>query len=116
MENQFIFPHWNAPSNIKSLVTTRQGGCSASPYDSFNLASHVEDDPLCVKKNREILAKLLPSEPVWLNQVHSDVVVDADKTCSCVDADGSYTTQNHVVSVVLTADCLQCCKLVLWVP
>ena len=104
--SDFISPDWAAPHNIKSLVTTRQGGCSQAPYDSFNLASHVNDDLIAVNKNRKILAQQLPSEPVWLNQVHSNIVVDAAETDALVDADGSYTTQTDVVSVVLTADCL----------
>lgn len=103
---QFIIPDWGAPVNIKSLVTTRQGGCSHVPYDSFNLGSHVGDDLLSVTKNRKILAQQLPAEPVWLNQIHSNIVVNAAQTSSLVDADGSYTTQTDVVSVVLTADCL----------
>ena len=94
------------PANIKSLLTTRQGGCSQSPYDSFNLGSHVADDPLSVKRNRNILTQQLPSEPLWLNQTHSNIIVNAAETNALVDADGSYTTQAGVVSVVLTADCL----------
>lgn len=101
-----IIPDWNAPANIKSLVTTRKGGCSQAPFDSFNLGYHVDDNAVCVKQNRQILAKQLPSEPVWLNQVHSDVVVDAAEAGAGIDADGSFTTQNNVVSAVLTADCL----------
>ena len=30
------------------VFTTRAGGVSASPYDSFNLAHHVGDDPAAV--------------------------------------------------------------------
>ena len=104
--NKFIIPDWDAPANIKSLVTTRKGGFSQSPFDSFNLGDHVNDDPACVKQNRQILASQLPSQPVWLNQVHSDVVVDAAEAGTGIDADGSFTTQNNVVAAVLTADCL----------
>ena len=111
--NTFIIPDWDAPVNIKSLVTTRKGGFSQAPFDSFNLGYHVDDDPACVKQNRRLLAHQLPSEPVWLNQLHSDVVLDAAELVAAefvadtnTDADGSYTTQNNIVSVVLTADCL----------
>jgi len=104
--NQYIIPDWDAPVNIKSFVTTRQGGCSASPYESFNLGSHVEDDQLCVINNRKILSQSLPSEPVWLNQIHSNIIVAADTAQAGCDADGSYTIKKNVVSAVLTADCL----------
>ncbi|MCU7836995.1 MAG: peptidoglycan editing factor PgeF [gamma proteobacterium symbiont of Taylorina sp.] len=104
--NQFIIPDWNVPENIKSLVTSRQGGNSIFPYDSFNLATHVGDDSILVEQNRSALSKLLPATPVWLNQVHSDVVVDAADVTGDIDADGSYTTQCNIVSAVMTADCL----------
>jgi len=34
------------------VLTTRRGGFSASPYDSFNLGDHVGDDPAAVAANR----------------------------------------------------------------
>jgi YfiH family protein len=97
---------WDVPQNIKTRVTTRQGGFSQAPYDSFNLAEHVGDDRANVQKNRQKLEKNLPSAPIWLNQIHSNRVVEAKPSDILVDADGSYTSQNKVVSVVMTADCL----------
>lgn len=104
--NDIILPQWPAPDNIKSLQTTRHGGCSQAPFDSFNLGEHVDDNSQDVKRNRQQLAELLPSEPVWLNQVHSNTLVDAGSAATGIDADGSYTTRSNVVSVVMTADCL----------
>ena len=42
---------------------------------------HVGDDLSAVKKNRaKLIADLsLPSEPVWLDQVHSETVVHVDE-------------------------------------
>ena len=117
-EQAILLPEWPAPGNIKSLLTTRHGGWSTAPFDSFNLAAHVDDDECNVKKNRQKLAEMLPSEPVWLNQIHSNIVVDAaldtapdtaldtNNAGSIIDADGSFTTKSNAVSVVLTADCL----------
>ena len=62
----FITPDWPVPNNVRALVTTRQGGVSAAPWTSFNLASHVGDDPAAVLNNRALLRKSLPSEPPWL--------------------------------------------------
>ncbi|MCU7798936.1 MAG: peptidoglycan editing factor PgeF [gamma proteobacterium symbiont of Lucinoma myriamae] len=101
-----IIPDWDAPENIKSLVTTRQGGCSKAPFDSFNLAEHVDDILQDVKKNRQQLMTRLPTEPIWLNQVHSNKVVDASQSEIGIDADGSYTTKADCVAIVMTADCL----------
>ena len=45
---QFILPDWPAPKNVRAAVTTRIGGASHAPYDTFNLATHVGDDPAAV--------------------------------------------------------------------
>ncbi|MCP3849462.1 MAG: peptidoglycan editing factor PgeF [Gammaproteobacteria bacterium] len=106
MDANIILPQWSAPNNIKSIQTTRQGGFSDSPFDTFNLAEHVDDTIDNVRKNRKKLKTILPSEPKWLNQIHSHQVVDAASSKMRTDADGSFTTQTQIVSVVMTADCL----------
>lgn len=102
----FIKPDWPVPSNVKALQTTRIGGVSRAPYASFNLAAHVHDNPLDVAKNRQLLSPYLPSEPVWVNQVHGVEVIDAAQSGCLQDADASFATQANVVCVTMTADCL----------
>lgn len=102
----FISPNWPAPNNVKSLQTTRVGGVSVSPFDSLNLAMHVQDDALAVAKNRQLLAGYLPTEPVWTTQVHGVHVIDAAKSTCLETADGSFVRQKNVVCVTMTADCL----------
>lgn len=103
---------WNPPFGVHACVTTRAGGVSRLPFDSLNLATHVGDDPLAVAENRARLHTLLvlPSEPLWLNQVHGVAVADEHTATSCSDeyatADAAYTDQPGVVLAVLTADCL----------
>ena len=104
--SHFIVPNWPAPANVHALQTNRHGGCSYSPYDSFNLGSHVKDNPIHVAHNRQLLSQFLPSEPVWLNQVHGINVVDAANTDCVPDADASYSTRKNIVCVTMTADCL----------
>lgn len=104
--SHIILPQWDAPDTIKSLLTTRQGGCSNAPFYSFNLAEHVGDNSRDVKENRLKLAEFLPSEAFWLNQVHSNTIVDAGVAEIGTDADGSYSTRSKVVCVVMSADCL----------
>lgn len=99
-------PDWPAPENVRGLQTSRNGGSSATPYASFNLGSHVGDNPLAVSRNRMLLAPLLPSEPVWLNQVHGVAVADAGHAGCLPEADASVTTHPGAVCVVMTADCL----------
>lgn len=99
-----IFPDWPAPANVRALQTTRVGGVSAEPYDSLNLAGHVGDDALKVAANRQLLSPYVPTEPLWLNQVHGIAVVDAASRLP--DADASFTRAPNVVCATMTADCL----------
>ena len=48
----------------------------------------------------------LPSEPVWLNQTHSNLAVQAVITSNPLDADASFTQEPGIVCAVMTADCL----------
>lgn len=77
----WIVPNWPAPAHVKALTTLRQGGVSQAPFDTFNLALHVGDDPSAVAENHRRLREWakLPSEPVWLNQVHGTEVVNLDE-------------------------------------
>lgn len=103
---EYFRPEWPAPKNVRALQTTRQGGVSAVPYDSLNLGSHVGDAPLAVARNRMLLNTLLPSEPVWLEQVHGTVVANADMASCLPQADACIARHRESVCVVMTADCL----------
>lgn len=105
-ELSFIIPNWPAPANVKVLQTTRVGGVSHAPFESLNLGAHVYDDAIAVAKNRQLLSPYLPSEPVWVNQVHGVEVIDAAQSTCLQNADASFTTQANVVCVTMTADCL----------
>jgi polyphenol oxidase len=101
-----LIPNWPAPASVRALQSTRSGGCSPVPYASFNLGSHVGDVPVWVARNRMLLAPLMPSEPVWLNQVHGTTVVNAAQTGCLPQADACVSAQAGAVCVVMTADCL----------
>lgn len=101
-----IIPDWPAPARVKALQTTRQGGVSIAPYDSLNLGSHVGDNPLAVARNRVLLNTLLPSEPVWLEQTHGTLVVNADHAGCFPQADACIARHRAAVCAVMTADCL----------
>ncbi len=115
----FIRPDWPVPRNIKSIYTTRQGGISKAPFNSFNLATHVGDALQDVLANRQQLfdQACLPSEPVWLDQQHTDIAVQLRQPDLNTQvphallhtppiADASWTQCPGLVSVVMTADCL----------
>jgi polyphenol oxidase len=102
----FITPDWPAPANVKALQTTRNGGVSTGVYASLNLGDHVKDHPQHVAANRQLLSGYMPSEPVWLNQVHGVRVIDAALSSCLESADASFATRKQVVCVTMTADCL----------
>jgi YfiH family protein len=106
LSDHLIIPDWPVPKNVRALQTTRRGGVSAAPYDSLNLGDHVGDAPQAVARNRQLFSPLLPSEPVWLKQVHGTAVVYADATSCLPQADACIATHRGAVCVVMTADCL----------
>jgi len=106
LSEHLIIPDWPAPAHVKTLQTTRKGGVSSSPYDSLNLGDHVGDSPLAVERNRILLNTLLPSEPVWLEQAHGTIVVNADNASCRPQADACIARHRAAVCVVMTADCL----------
>ncbi len=99
---------WPLPANIRAGWTTRQGGVSNVPFDSFNVANHVGDIPENVKQNRKFLKSQLVSADsiTWLNQTHSIVVCDVADADSETGQDASYTRDVNKVCCVMTADCL----------
>ncbi len=98
-------------ARIRRVTTTRAGGVSAPPYDSFNLGDHVGDDPAAVVANRARLASAigLPADHVvWMNQVHSAhvEVVDAPRTKPYDATDALVTRVPRLALAVVTADCV----------
>jgi YfiH family protein len=107
---EFIWPQWHAPTSIRALSTTRIGGISQAPYASFNLGDHVGDELNHVQKNRKSLRTQLPSEPVWLKQVHG-IAVSTPLSRSLtsdggIEADAIVSNLPSEVLAILTADCL----------
>jgi YfiH family protein len=106
----WLLPDWrDAPANARALSTRRAGGVSNGAYASLNLAQHVGDDPVAVDANRAILRRAagLPSEPLWLSQVHGvDVVENAGDITPTPRADAAVAFEPGRVCVVMTADCL----------
>lgn len=105
---EFIYPTWPAPAYVKAVTTTRHGGFSVGPYTSFNLSNRVGDEPGNVRRNRALLRETLklPTDPLWLTQVHGNRVIDAFDAAPGEEADGCVTGTGGVVCAVLTADCL----------
>lgn len=107
---QYISPDWPAPINIGALMTTRFGGISKKPYESFNLATHVGDLDANVLHNRAQLIRDQQLESViWLNQVHGIEAIEIEGNLpnrATPTADASYTRLSDTACAVLVADCM----------
>ncbi|MBI6925361.1 peptidoglycan editing factor PgeF [Pseudomonas putida] len=105
LTQSLLTPDWPAPASVRACVTTRQGGVSLPPFDTFNLGDHVGDDPAAVVQNRLRLSGQFDIQPAWLKQVHGLAVADADPS-RVVEADASWTNRPGIACTVMTADCL----------
>ncbi|ORV57030.1 laccase [Mycobacterium fragae] len=93
------------------MTTTRAGGVSAPPFDTFNLGDHVGDDPRAVAANRARLAAAIglgAERVVWMNQVHGDrvEVVDGPRDAPIDDTDALVTSTPRLALAVVSADCV----------
>ncbi|MGW5050106.1 peptidoglycan editing factor PgeF [Actinokineospora sp. NPDC004072] len=96
---------------IRRVVTTREGGASNPPYDSFNLGDHVGDLPEHVQANRARLAREigLPEDRLaWMEQVHgrTATIVTGPQTEPAEATDALVTAEPNLALVALAADCV----------
>ncbi len=95
---------------VRKVFTSRVGGVSHAPYESFNLGTHVGDVPEDVAENRRRLAHSLDLSSecfVWMEQVHSNTVtvVSEPHPDPVPTTDALVTTCPGLVLGVLVADC-----------
>ena len=109
-EPQLVVPEWPVPDWIRAVSTTRIGGVSNAPFDTFNLGIRVGGDDAVSDaiRNRRLLTEhlALPVDPCWLWQTHSTDVVDASTTEPETKADASFSRTAGTVCAVMSADCL----------
>jgi polyphenol oxidase len=96
---------------IRRVVTTREGGRSKPPYESFNLGDAVGDAPAAVAANRHRLADELGlgrDRLVWMEQVHGRNVeiVDGPRTEAIEATDAIVTAEPNLALVAMCADCV----------
>ncbi|WP_310829711.1 peptidoglycan editing factor PgeF [Paenibacillus pedocola] len=110
---------WRGYREITAGFTGRQGGAGKPPYDSFNCAFHVGDNPEDVLSNREKLAESLGfSLDAWTcgEQTHGKhiaVVTEADRgrgsrtrASAFQSTDGLLTNVPGVLLTSFYADCV----------
>jgi YfiH family protein len=96
---------------VRWAFADRVGGASAAPYDGFNLADHVGDDPSAVRTNRGALAAaigvaadhVVPMAPVHGPHV---AVVDGLVDGPVPGVDGLVTATPGLALLVVAADCV----------
>ncbi len=93
------------------MVTTRAGGRSKPPYESFNLGDAVGDAPEAVAANRHRLADELGlgrDRLVWMEQVHGRNVeiVDGPRPEAVEATDAIVTTEPDLALIAMCADCV----------
>jgi len=110
MDASWLVPEWPAPSNVRAVCTTREGGVSQGRYESLNLGDHVGDEPSHVAENRNRLRAAIGARPVFLQQVHGTGVVELDAAAGAMNdgtaADGCTAVAEGVACTIMVADCL----------
>ncbi|MDA3624442.1 peptidoglycan editing factor PgeF [Saccharopolyspora oryzae] len=96
---------------IRRVITTREGGSSKPPFDSFNLGGRVGDDPAALAANQRKLADgigLPEDRLVWMEQIHgrTATVVDGPRSEPVEATDALVTAEPNLALAVLTADCV----------
>lgn len=96
---------------IRRVITTREGGSSRPPFDSFNLGGKVGDDPAALAANERKLAEGigLPADRlVWMEQIHGRTATEVDgPQPEPVEAtDALVTARPNLALAALTADCV----------
>lgn len=100
------------------FVSARQGGASEGEWSAMNLSLRVNDNPLNVKKNRELLAHSFHIDPrkmIFSAQTHEDHIAEIDsgflgqpeeaQNASLQGIDAMVTKEKDVCLCILTADC-----------
>jgi YfiH family protein len=99
---------WPAPATVRAAFSTRQGGVSQGAYASLNLGSHVGDERGggFHQPRRSGRSSRSAEGPCWLEQVHSDILLDLDDPAAARRGDAAITRSVGRVAAVMVADCL----------
>lgn len=109
----WLLPDWPSIAGVQAVFTSRNGGVSQAPWDSFNLGDHVGDAPHAVATNRQRFAAQLgqsagrPVTPHFLQQVHGVQVCQLPLAAPAARAfDACVSDQIGHACTIMVADCL----------
>lgn len=110
LPRDWLVPEWPAPPWVGAVMSSRAGGISRAPYEWMNVGDHVQDDPVAVAHNRQLLQQAIGAHPIFLQQVHGvDAIaleVPAPVVGRAMQADACYTQIHGVACTIQVADCL----------
>lgn len=103
----WMWPATGLPAGVRVVFTSREGGVSEAPFDTFNLGDHVRDEALAVAANRSRLQEALGAKPVFLKQVHgTGVALLTPAMPDGTEADACVSDQPGSACAIMVADCL----------
>lgn len=108
----YCFQNLSAFPQLEHGITTRQGGVSAPPFESLNMARNVGDTDSRVAVNRQrVWSRFGGAPPVFIHQVHGNTVAvfDGAKAKEAAplppEADAMVTDLPGHLLTILVADC-----------
>ncbi len=98
-------------TKVINYTSDRFGGVSKSPYDSMNIALHVDDNPKDVVTNRIIICDklgFLAQNMIFMDQVHEANIVNIEDSSQnrVPSCDGIVTNIKNIPLMVMVADCI----------
>jgi polyphenol oxidase len=103
----WMWPADGLPPGVRAVFTSREGGVSHPPFDSFNLGDHVRDEAAAVAANRARFQAVMGAQPVFLSQVHgTDTVLLQSDTSHGTEADACVSDRPGLACTIMVADCL----------
>ncbi len=94
---------------MRYIFTDRFGGVSKPPFDTLNLALHVEDDFDAVLANRAILSQKIGTQNLqFMEQIHSSnvTIIKSYDDKAVLQTDAMITKQKDLALCVMVADCM----------
>ena len=98
---------WHIPKNIGYFISNSKTGMSKGIYKSANFSTNVGEDTRLVNSNILELKNQLDLDNIsFMNQTHSNIVLEAHHYNNILNCDGIYSVDKLASCAVLTADCI----------
>lgn len=106
------FPKMHEQKGICHFITTREGGVSKPPFDSFNMSYSTDDPRENITSNRRKLVEAIGienSQLIFQKQIHSDIIKIIEEPVMGVahgQSDGMITNTPDLCICAMGADCV----------